>query len=258
MTAAVEEPAGRPSGSPLTPHADKEFEKPAPARSEPRKRPESISDGPLDLRHIPTDPPSRQARPAPGVVSAAPWQWGLAILGAALFLYTVSFAIVGGLLLLGNRPAAASLTGRLGVYAVLAAGACCVLAVALPDAKTSLTAIAGGLAMRSLVAMLFLPPGLRTVVRPEWLAICGLSGGALWWLWRHEPRRRGDASRMSIALTVLAAAEALSAVYGFAGHPAAIQIRTVAPAAIVLGSLLWLRMWIPAAIGEGGPGRRPL
>jgi len=62
---------------------------------------------------------------------------------------------------------------------------------------------------------------------------------------------RSDAARMSIALTVLVSAEALGAAYGYASHPAMIQVRRMATLAIVIGTLLCLRVWIPSAIGNG-------
>jgi hypothetical protein len=269
-----ERPASRPPGSPLTPHAEKEFEKPvaaaqfrqtatqsdpaAPTEARPRNKSGSISDGPLDLRHIPTDQPARLKRsgqPA-WVVTAAPWQWALAIVSGAVFLYNMSFVITAGLLWLRKAPLAAGLTSRLGVYGALAAGACCGLAVALPDAKTSLTVIFGGLLMRSLVGIALVSSAGRGAAPLIWLGICGLSAGVLWWLWFDQPRERSDASRMSMALTVLASSEALSAVYGYSTHPSLIQVRQLATLAIIIGALLFLRVWIPGAMGDGAPPAR--
>ena len=84
-----------------------------------------------------------------------------------------------------------------------------------------------------------------------WLVLCGVSALVLWELWLDRPRERSDAARMSIALTVLVSAEALGAAYGYASHPAMIQVRRMATLAIVIGTLLCLRVWIPSAIGNG-------
>jgi hypothetical protein len=260
-------PVERPSGSPLTPHAEKEFEKPVPAvvfggagaeatatptEAKPRNKSGSISDGPLDLRHIPTDRPVRASQPAPATATGAkPWQWALAIVSGALFLYNVSFAVTACLLKLSDRSLSIALTNNIGVYAALAGAGCCGLALALPDMKSSLTTIAGGVCMRSVLGLALGTAGPRTI-SAGWLVLCGVSAMVLWWLWLDRPRERGDAARMSMALTVLVSAEALSAAYGYASHPSQLQVRRLAILAIVIGSLLWLRVWIPSAIGDGG------
>jgi hypothetical protein len=128
----------------------------------------------------------------------------------------------------------------------LAGAACCGIALGLSDTKTTLTVIAGGVLMRSLVGL------LPSAAFPrEWLLVSGLAGGMLWWIWLQSPRSRGDANRMSRALTILVAAEALSALYVFATRPSIIRARSLATVAVSIGALLFLRIWLPGAVGDG-------
>jgi hypothetical protein len=260
--------AEKPSGPPLTPHAEKEFEKPVAAvafgvagsdassaqtEGKPRNKSGSISDGPLDLRHIPTDQPVRATKAAPARASGAkPWQWALAIVSGALFLYNASYVIALGLLRLGNSSLPTTLTNNLGVYAALAGAGCCGLALAMPDMKSSVTTIAGGVFIRSLLGLVLGSSAAARQMAVGLLVLGGLSAIVLWWLWLDRPRERGDSARMSMALTILVSAEALSAAFGYASHPAQFQVRRIAILAMVIGSLLGLRAWIPGAIGDGG------
>jgi hypothetical protein len=211
-------------GSPLTASAEKEFEKPV-----------------------------LVAKPLQPTVAAAaePWRWGIAIVGGALLLYHLNFVVTACLLRLGNSSLPGAVVSRLGIYAALAGAGCCGLALALPDAKTSLTAILGSVVMRSVLALLLGSSRGLGVIPIGWLVLCGVSLLVLWELWLDRPRERGDAARMSMALTVLVSAEALSAAYSYGTHPALIQVRPLAMLAIVMGALLCLRVWIPSAIANG-------
>jgi hypothetical protein len=187
-----------------------------------------------------------------GAAGLKPWRWALAIVSGALFLYNLSFVITLGLLRLGSSSLSISLTSNLGVNAVLAGAGCLGLALALLDMKSSLTTIAGAVFMRALLGL-----ALGSAAGPLQLALgllilLGLSTLVLWWIWLSRPRERDDAARMSMALTVLVSAEALSALFGYASHPAQFQVRRMAILAIVIGSLLGLRAWIPSAIANSG------
>ena len=190
----------------------------------------------------------RNRRPRRARRTAGPLRWALAIVSGALFLYNASFVIALGLFRLSHSSVSIFQIGNIGLHAVLAAAGCCGLFLALPDGKTSLTAIAGGICMRSLLGLLVVPATLGPI-SIGWLAICGSSAFVLWWLWLGRPREPGDAARMSMALTVLVSAELLSAAYGYASHPSRMQTRQMAILVIVIGSLLWLRVRIPSAIG---------
>lgn len=251
----------RAPGSALTPRAEKELDTllprgefrqtaiqtdPAslPTEVAPQPKPDSISTEPrpLYVKHIPTSKPATVSIPTVGS-SAQPWQWGLAIASAALFLY--NSGIVMAIALFWTRNGRVSgLSTPLVVSLALAGAACCGIALGLSDTKTTLTVIAGGVLMRSLAGLL-----PSAAFSPEWLLISGLAGGVLWWLWLQSPRLRGDAGRMSQALTVLVAGEALSAVYVFATYPSAIRARSLATVAVTVGALLFLRVWLPGAVG---------
>jgi hypothetical protein len=253
----------RPLGSALTPRAAKELDAPTPhgefrqtaIQTDPAALPteaapaehDSISTKPrpLYVKHIPTSKPGTVAIPA-AAPSAKPWQWGLAIASAALFLYNSGIVMSITLFWLKNGAKVFGLSTPLVVSLALAGAACCGIALGLSDTKTTLTVIAGGVLMRSLVGLL-----PSAAFSPEWLLVSGLAGGVLWWLWLQSPRSRGDAGRMSQALTVLVAAEALSALYVFATHPSAIRARSLATVAVTIGALLFLRVWLPGAVGDG-------
>jgi len=89
----------------------------------------------------------------------------------------------------------------------------------------------------------------------DWLLVLGLSVGALWWIWQMIPREQGDAGRLSIALTVLVAGYIIDEIYIFARYPDAIQAKNLAILAIVAGSLLCLRVWLPTLVGDGSAVR---
>jgi hypothetical protein len=177
--------------------------------------------------------------------TASLWQWCLAIASAALFLYN-SGIVMAIALFWAKNGRVSGLSTPLVVSLALAGAACCGIALGLSDTKTTLTVIAGGVLMRSLVGLL---PSVA--FSPEWLLVSALAGGVLWWIWLQSPRVRGDAGRISLALTVLVAAEALSAAYVFATRPSAIRARSLATVAVFIGALLFLRLWLPGAVGDG-------
>jgi hypothetical protein len=252
-------------GSALTPRATKEFDTPLPlaefrqtaiqtdpaslpTEAAPHRTPDSLETErrPLYVKPIPTTKPAPLPRPATGS-AAGLWQWALAIASAAVFLYNATLAISIALYGVTN------LSSKFVVSLTLAGAALCGLALALPDSKTTTTVIAGGLLLRSLMALLFTAtsPGGRTAAPFEWLCVSALAAGVLWWTWLQSPRARGDAGRLSLALTVLVAAQALSAVYVFGTHPSNVHPRNLASLAISLGVLLGLRVWLPPAVGNG-------
>jgi len=242
-------------GSALTPRAAKELDTPLPVaefrqtaiQTDPASLPtEALSTGPrpLYVKSIPSSKPARipVATPRPAL---SIWQWPLAIVSAAVFLVNASLAIAIALFLLRNTDRVSGLSSQFIVAVALAGAACCGIALALPDAKTTLTVIAGGVFLQSLAPLLS-----RSATRFEWLCVCALAGAVLWWIWLQGVRRRGDADRMSMALTVLVASQALSAVYAITAHPAFAHGRDVATVAVTLGALLFLRIWLPGALGR--------
>jgi hypothetical protein len=250
-------PPDRPPGSALTPRAAKELDSllpgcefrqtaiqtdPAslPTEAAPQAKRDSISTEPrpLYVKHIPTSKPATVSIPA-AAPATKPWQWGLAIASAALFLYN-SGIVMAILLFWAKNGRVAGLSTPLVVSLALAGAACCGIALGLSDTKTTMTVIAGGVLMRSIAGLL-----LTASFSPEWLLLTGLAGGVLWWVWFQSPPARGDAGRMSLALTVLVVADALSAVYAFATHPLAIRTRSLATVVIAIGALLLLRSWLP-------------
>jgi hypothetical protein len=260
----------KPPGSALTPRGTKEFDTPLPlaefrqtaiqtdpaslpTEAMPQARRDSLETEPrpLYVKPIPTSKPAPVPRPAAGP-AAELWQWGLGIASAAVFLYNASLAISMVLYGLTNSNIVSNLASQLVVSLALASAALCGLALALPDSKTTVTVIAGGILLRSLMALLFAATslGARVPASFDWLCVSALAAGVLWWTWLQNPRARGDASRLSMALTVLVVAQALSAVYVFASHPSIVHPRTLATSAISLGALLGLRLWLPAAIGD--------
>jgi hypothetical protein len=196
--------------------------------------------------------------PAPAAGAVGPLRWALAIVSGVLFLYNASFVIALGLLWFSNSSISIFQIGDFGFHAVLAGAGCCGLFLALADRKTALTAIVAGLLMRALLGLLFglsTTPGTMAI---GWLVICGASAFVLWWLWLDRPREPGDAARMSVALTVLVSAESLSAAYAYTTHPSRMRSRQMLILVIVIGSLLWLRIRIPAAIADAGERPQPV
>jgi hypothetical protein len=149
------------------------------------------------------------------------------------------------LFLLKNSDGVSGLSSQFIVGVALAGAACCGIAPALPDAKTTITVIAGGVLLQSLTALLS-----RPTTRFEWLCVGALAGGVLCWTWLQGAQQRGDADRMSLALTLLAAAKAVSAAYAFTSHPAFAHGRDLATVAVIIGGLLFLRIWLPGAVAR--------
>jgi hypothetical protein len=260
----------KPLGSALTPRAAKEFDSPLPlgefrqtaiqtdpaslpteAAPQPKRDPLDTEPRPLYVKPIPTTKPAPPPRPTASPAGLGPWI--LAIASAAVLLYNAGLAIAIALYGLGHSNVVSSLSSQLVVSLTLAGAAFCGLALALPDPKITITVVAGGLLLRSLMALLFTANalGARAAAPFEWLGVSGLTAAVLWWIWLQTPRARGDSSRLSMALTVLVAAQALSAIYVFAIHPSTVHVRNVAALAISLGVLLALRAWLPAAVGDG-------
>ena len=263
-------PASNPSdnqrGPALTPHADKELEAPYRAaafqqtttQSDPAPLPNptplaeklSTDPRPLYVRPVATVPPVRipsPARASDGAGGLQFWQWGLA--GASAALFWVNFGIAIGLTLawlIHHMPASAI---HPFVYFALTGAGVCGLALALPDTKTTLTVIAGSVLPHSVLRMFL---GGRARISFDWLLVLGLAAGAVWWIWLMIPRERGDAGRLSIALTVLGAGYLLAEIYIYARYPDAIHPKSLAILAIVAGSLVGLRVWLPGMIGDGG------
>ena len=200
---------------------------------------------PLYVKPIPTTKPAPLPRPAQAP-AAGLWQWSLAIVSASVFLYNAGLAIAIALYGLTN------LSSQFLVSLALAGAALCGLALALPDSKTTITVVAGGLLLRSLMALLFTASALRgrSATPFAWLCLSALTAGVLWWIWLQSPPTRADASRLGMALTVLVGAQALSALYVFGTHPSNVHPRNLATLAISLGVLLALRVWLPTAIGK--------
>jgi hypothetical protein len=180
-------------------------------------------------------------------------QWSLAIASASVLLYNASLAISIAVYGLSRTNILSSLSSQLVVSLTLAGAAFCGLALALPDSKTTITVVAGGLLLRSLMALLFTATslGANNPSPFAWLGVSGLTAAVLWLLWLQSPPVRGDSNRLSMALTVLVAAQALSAMFVFAIHPSSVHPRNLATLAISLGVLLALRAWLPAAVGDG-------
>jgi hypothetical protein len=257
-------------GSALTPRGTKEFDTPLPLaefrqtalQTDPAALPtEAIPQAkrdsleteprPLYVKPIPTTKPAPVPRPAGGP-TAALWQWSLAIASAAVFLYNASLVIALALYSLTNSNIVSNLSSQLVVSLTLAGAALCGLALALPDSKTTATVAAGGVFLRSLMALLPISAsaGVRSTATFEWMWVSALAGVVLWWIWFQSPRARGDSMRLSMALTVLLAAQAFGALYAYATHPSNVHPRNLATLAISLGVLLGLRAWLPAAVGD--------
>lgn len=250
-------------GSALTPRAAKELDAPLPfaefrqtaIQTDPaslptegpaQPKPASVSTGPrpLYVKSVPSSKPARVPVPTP-YPTLSIWQWALAIGSTAVFLITSSLAIAIALFLLKNSDKVSGLSSQFIVEMALSGAACCGIALALPDAKTSITVIAGGVLLQSLTALLS-----RSTTRFEWLCVGALAGSILMWIWLQGVRQGGDADRISLALTVLAAAKALSAAGAFAVHPAFAHGRDLATVAVVIGGLLFLRIWLPGAVAR--------
>ncbi len=181
------------------------------------------------------------------------WQWGLAChASAAVFMINFSVVISFTLGWLVHRSTPTAIHPF--VYFALTGAACCGMALSLPDPKTTLTAIAGGVLLPSLfILQVFLTGRFR--VPFDWLLVLALSIGALWWIWAMIPRERGDAGRLSTALTVLTAGYLMEEVYVFARYSQAIQAKNLAIVAIAAGSLVGLRVWLPSLVGDGAAAR---
>ncbi len=271
---AVSSPSGpsdKPRGAALTPHGDKELESPyraaearqvsTPTDPEPAKneRPVeaklSTEPRPLYVKPVATTPPVRDRDQAGtgGVLAGMQlWQWGLACASAAVFMINFSVVISFTLGWLVHRSTPTAIHPF--VYFALTGAACCGIALVLPDPKTTLTVIAGGVLLHSLLILRVLLLG-RFRIPFDWLLVLALSAGALWWIWAMIPRERGDAGRLSIALTVLVAAYLIEEIYVFARYPDSIQAKNLAILAIAAGTLLCLRVWLPTMVGDGSAVR---
>jgi hypothetical protein len=230
-------------GSALTPRAAKEFDTPLPlaefrqtaiqtdpaslpTEAMPQTKRDSLETEPrpLYVKPIPTTKPAQVPRPATGP-AAALWQWSLAIASAAVFLYNASLVISLALFWLTNSGESSVLSSRFAVAMALTGAACCGVALALPDSKTTITVIAGGVLLLFLMGLLPASTSVGGRFTASWLCLSVLAAGVLWWLWAQSPRARGDAGRLSMALTVLVAAQALNAIYVFAIFPYNFDLR---------------------------------
>jgi hypothetical protein len=224
-----------------------------PTEAAPQAKRDSIETEPrpLYVKPIPTTKPAPLPHPAASPVAGL-WQWALAVASATVFLYSSGLLISIALYRFTNSNMVSNLSGQLIVALALAGAALCGLALALPDSKTTITVVAGGLLLRSLMALLFTvtSPRVRSAAPLEWLCVSALAAGVLWWIWLQKPLARGDSGRLSMALTVLVAAQALGAFFVFGTHPSNIHPRNLAASAISLGVLIGLRVWLPAAVGD--------
>jgi hypothetical protein len=221
-------------------------------RSDPVTAPrtESLTTQPQPLPLYPPILPRNGEAAAP----LAPWQWGVAIAGGAVFLYNTSLVIFIALFVVSGSSFSFPVSQFVTDLALAGLAGCGVL-WALQDRKSALTFLVGGIALRSLIrvlAMIF--TGAAAVLLVEWLVVCAASVAALWWLWQKRPREAGDASRLSIALTVLLGAELATVIYGIAVRPAYMRSPDLFAAAIVIGALVLLRVKLPRALGAGASG----
>jgi len=180
---------------------------PAPAVAVVDKRSDPLTPAP-GTESLTTQPPPRYlgALPYTGEATAplAPWQWGVAIAGGAVFLYNTSLVIFIALFVVNGSSFSFPVSQFVTDLALAGLAGCGVL-WALQDRKSALTFLVGGIALRSLIrvlAMIF--TGATGVLLVEWLILCAASVAGLWWLWQKRPRETGDGNRAQHCLDRLA------------------------------------------------------
>lgn len=213
-----------------------------------------------NLDSIPTQMPHSGMVKTPSSMSSllAPWQWGLSIVSGAVFLYGSSLVIGLTLVMFINLGSPSSYVGRLLTNLALAGLAACGLVAALRDRKTTLSFILGSMVLRApirlLSALFTMPPAVFLM---GWVILGAACAVALWQIWQKGPREAGDADRLSVALTILIAAEALTVAYVFVRPGPSMPSTELIGVAIAIGALVWARLKLPAALGTSaaaGPG----
>jgi len=229
------------------PLPQKDLQTPLPAagfpQSTPRSSPASVSTQP--------QPPARSTA---STSLLEPWQWAVAVAAGAVFLYNAS-AVIALTLFLFSGYGSSVLTGRLLTSLVLVGLASFGVRWVLPDRKTILTFLVGGVSLRSLIRVLaiILTSQSLTVVF-GWLIVGVASTAALWSIWKQNPRQAGDGSRLTLALTALIGAELTTIIYGFLVNPAYTRAPDLLAAVVVTGALVVLRLKLPAALGPEAAG----
>src|SRR5712691_2756315 len=147
-------------------------------RSDPVTAPstESLTTQPQPLPLYPPILPHNGEATAP----LAPWQWGVAIAGGAVFLYNTSLVIFIALFVVGGSSFSFPVSQFVTDLALAGLAGCGVL-WALQDRKSALTFLVGGIGLRSLIrvlAMIF--TGATAVLLLEWIIVCAASVAALW------------------------------------------------------------------------------
>ena len=206
------------------PSPQKDLRTPLPAAGFPQSTPQS---GPASLT---TEPqplhaggfPNGSPATAPSTTSTsflAPWQWAVAVVAGAVFLYNASVVIGLALFLFGGYGSS-GLAGRILINLLLAGVAGFGVIWVLQDRKAILTFLVGGISFRSLIRVLaILFTSQSVTLLSEWLIVGIASIAALWWIWKQSPREAGDGSRLAIALTALIGAELTTIIHGIVVNP---------------------------------------
>jgi hypothetical protein len=227
------------------PSPQKDLRTPIPAAGFPQSRPHS------GLDSLPTQP---QPLYTTATSSLAPWQWAVAVVAGAVFLYNVS-VVISITLLLFSGFGSSGLGSRILTNLALAGLAGFGVMWVLQDRKVVLTFVVGGIALRSMIRVLvtILTTQALTLLF-EWLILGAASIAALWWIWKLSPPEAGDGSRLNIALTALIGAELTTIVYGIAINPAYLSKTDLIAAVLVTGVLVVLRLKLPSAPGPAAAG----